>query len=337
MKLVTALSAILGLAFAIQRAAVMVSEAKLKQRHLAEQIDAAKQQRVAGHYPEAFEALQQGAKIDADRAEVRIAQEDVAMEWLRRIRVTVAQQRFTDIVTKVQPILVRGIATSDDQRKGDLAAHLGWADYLLWRDGNLAMKPEEQYRRALAADSTNPFAHAMLAHWILLRRGSPAEARAHFAAAKVTGRERDFIRSLELGAFMDQRDDSSGAELIRVANELRESGEAMSSDVRRKLADGICLGGSAYLTAQARATSPLVPAVSGEADLATVTWLFDGMPLRAGEEVFRDYCIASVEEAAGKPALALATFKSVRPRLPKFSPLVDDTDARIRRLSRLRP
>jgi len=47
----------------------------------------------------------------------------------------------------------------------------------------------------------------------------------------------------------------------------------------------------------------------------------------------RDYCSAAFDEAAGQREQALAMFKSVRARLPKFSELQSGTDAAIRRLS----
>jgi hypothetical protein len=73
--------------------------------------------------------------------------------------------------------------------------------------------------------------------------------------------------------------------------------------------------------------------VSPQEDLAAVQWLIADLPFTEAQSVERDFCIAAFEEAAGQREQALAMFKSVRARLPKFSELQPGVDAAIHRLS----
>src|SRR5262245_25218605 len=96
-----------AIALGVQRAMVVVAERRARKERVTEDIQKAAKQSAEGRHQAAWLALQQAKGIESDREDVRLAQEDVAMAWLRRIRVTRGQETFTDIVTKVQPTLMR--------------------------------------------------------------------------------------------------------------------------------------------------------------------------------------------------------------------------------------
>jgi hypothetical protein len=240
MKWVGGATAILTLLFGLQRVVTSVSDARVKRNRTSESVRAARLQLADRRYDEAWSTLQQAEAANSTAGDVRAEQEDVAMEWLDNIRVTPGDGTFTDVVRKVSPALVRGTLSSDGRRRADLTAHLGWADFLLWRDGRVELRPEGQYRRALDLDSTNAYAHAMWGHWILWRHGSIDEAQSHFAAAIRSGSHRDLVRALQISALTNVRDSTANAELTKVANEIQRTGEAISPDLRRRLAEAIC-------------------------------------------------------------------------------------------------
>jgi len=76
---------------------------------------------------------------------LQTAREQCGMRWLREIRVRVGEQTFADIVKRVQPTLVSGLVDAKGQRAADLFAHLGWADYLLTREGAIAGDPAAHF------------------------------------------------------------------------------------------------------------------------------------------------------------------------------------------------
>ena len=131
------------------------------------------------------------------------AQADCGMAWLRGMSVSEGQ-RFDPPVQKILPALGREMATAQGVRLGDLHAHLGWADWLRGRDG-IPTQPGTHYERALAVDDKNPYALAMWAHNAELRReGEPASRARRFEAALASGRERSFVRDLQLAAADSQ-------------------------------------------------------------------------------------------------------------------------------------
>ena len=91
-------------------------------------------------------------------------------------------------------------------RKADLLAHLGWADFLRWREGQRQLDPADRYRQALAVDPSNVYAHAMLGHWLLWSSDSVVDANRHFDAALQSGRERPFVRRLQLAGLGNKHD-----------------------------------------------------------------------------------------------------------------------------------
>lgn len=332
MKWIGAATAVLTLLFAIQRVVTSVGDTRAKRAHAAELLRVAATQQRDGRYEESWNTLRDAEALNTKQAEVRTAQEDLAMEWLRNAQVTVGKETFADIVHKTQPILVRGLTAADAKRRSDLTAHVGWGDFLLWKETGRELHPEEQYRRAVDIDSLNPYAHTMWGHWILYRHGSVDDARAHFSSAVRSGAHRDFVRALQVSAITNLHDETGEAEMLRVANDMRRSGESVSPELRRQMANMVCFESSRSRPTQtSRAAS--ATGLASEDDLLASRWLFDALPLSEGRDVTRDYCIATFEEAAGHGEQALATYKSVAQRLPKYSVLETATKDAIRRLT----
>ena len=90
-------------------------------------------------YESAWNTLAQAATIDSSSARVQQAQEDVAMQWLDNIRIS-GDQTFASITEKLEPVLIRGVASAKSpQRQADLMAHLGWSYFL--RAANCPLAP----------------------------------------------------------------------------------------------------------------------------------------------------------------------------------------------------
>jgi tetratricopeptide (TPR) repeat protein len=334
MKWIGAAGTVLTLVFALQRLVTSIGDAKEKRNRATEVLRVADTQQRDAHYEEALSTLRDGEALNEKRDEIRALEEDVAMQWLRHAAIAVDKQTFADIVHKTQPILVRGLATPDAKRRADLTAHLGWADFLLWKESGGERHPEEQYGRAVAVDSLNAFAHSMWGHWILYRRGPMEDARAHFASAVRSGAHRDVVRDLEVSAIGNLHDETGEAEMLRLASELRHGRESIAPDLRRRMADVVCFESASRSRSSGPPQASVATGMTPEEDLLAAQWMFDGLPLSEGRDVNRDYCIASFQEAAGHRQQALASYESLLPRLPKYSTLETGAKEAIRRLSR---
>src|SRR6266536_152757 len=200
LKWVGGTTAVLSLVFGLRQLTVLISDARDRQRQVTELIATGKLQQEARDYESGWISLRKAAELRANQSQVRAAQEDLAMAWLDNIRGSQGPTPFTAIVDTLVPVLSRRVVSAEGTRKADLLAHLGWADFLRWRDGDRSLEPAERYRQAMAVDSQNVYAHAMLAHWILWNGGTLEDANLHFAAALRSGRERPYVRRLQTAA-----------------------------------------------------------------------------------------------------------------------------------------
>jgi hypothetical protein len=162
MKWVGGVAAILSLIFALHQATQLVSDVREQRRQITELYNVGKLQHSAADYEGAWTSFERALKtaeaggklakltgqLSKETIALREAQEDLAMEWLENVSAS-RGQTFSDIVDKLVPVLSRGLARSSGARKADILAHLGWANFLRWRDGNRQLNPELQYREAL--------------------------------------------------------------------------------------------------------------------------------------------------------------------------------------------
>ena len=83
----------------------VVSEARERSRHVAELQRVASEQQKAGDYTAAWASLTEASKIDYQA--VRTSQENLAMEWLRDVRIPEGS-KFSDVVDPLAAVLTRG-------------------------------------------------------------------------------------------------------------------------------------------------------------------------------------------------------------------------------------
>jgi hypothetical protein len=306
LKIVAGATAVLSLLFAIRQATIYVTDHRDRQRRVAERLATAALQRSARDYRAAWSTLREAAVIDPRADTVQRAREALAMDWLEHAA-TSQGLPLGALGDTVAPVLARGTLDARGARRGDLLAHLGWADFLRSRDGQVQLDPTTRYRQALAVDSLNPYAHAMLAHWLLWpgdRR--PDEARAHFAAALRAGREGPYVRRLELAAYANQRSAAGDRELLRVANAMRVASDPVDESDRRRLWD-------VYASRLRDPTSDSL-AVAPRDLLLTYRWLFATGAPDASDSVTYTFLLARLQQAAGDSADALASYRAARAR-----------------------
>ena len=231
-------------------------------------------------------------------ASIQRAREQCGMRWLREIRVRVGEQTFADIVKRVQPVLVAGLPNATGQRAADLFAHLGWADYLLTREGATAGDPAAQFQRSIKEEPDNVYAHAMWAQHLWWFPDRDAEARQHFERAVASGREREFVRSMQFGGSLSRAKFVPYA--VIVANDMRLAGETMTDSLRNRLWSAAY---QPYLFA-IDDRSNFLAILPPDAHLATFDWLFPRSAMRSGDIRVWRYVHAVLLANAGQTAQA---------------------------------
>ncbi len=304
LKWVGGITAVLSLIFGLQQITLLVSNFRERQRQVEELHRVGKAQQGAGDYPAAWVSFVQALKsadeggqvpkvfgqLGKEQRQLREAQEDLAMVWLENIRISEGQT-FSDIVDKLVPILTRGVESASGVRKADLLAYIGWAYFPKSRDGALKLDIDGKYREALRLDPDNPFAHAMWGHWLIVNGNHIAEAQQHFAAALKSGRERKFVRELQLAALQWVGADENQVELIRVCNDMRKENDSLPEATRSRLL------GKIYFMNRDAVLAKLDQILPADEHLATFQWLMQGID--STESTYQTFFLARLLEAGG--------------------------------------
>lgn len=351
LKWVAAAGAIVSLAIGLFTVTRLLADVQERERAISEALATGQRQLAAADYASAWttlEAAQKSAdeggqlakltgRLSEARQAVREAQQGLAMQWLRNIRIG-ADKKFSDVVDRLLPVLERGVTSADapaeNAARADLLAHIGWSYFLKQRDGVTGLDPTAQYKAALAADAANPFAHAYWGHYLLSRGerapASVAEGIGHFDAAAKSGRERPFVRALQFAALRNVGDELGAPHLLRVVDDMRRGGEPVGPALNGEMQSLY-----ARIVASGRVDDALAKALPPErhADLARA--VFDAPRLDAARATVRDVAVAMLYEAGGDAERALEAWRGVRATLAPGNLLRSRADEAIRRLGAL--
>lgn len=222
-KIVGYATALLTLGFGISRVWVAIEDYGERRHEVDELLATAEVLMIGANYQDAWESVSEADELDPS-TRVRERLEDVAMAWLRDARVQEPTE-FEGLVAPLVSVITRGVTLSEGPRRADLLSHLGYAGFLRWRaTGNTGF--ERYYEEALAIDPANPFANTFAAAWILWPpSGSAEDAAAHFTAALESGRERAFVRNMQMFALGNATTLENTEMWIRMAADLHASGE----------------------------------------------------------------------------------------------------------------
>jgi tetratricopeptide (TPR) repeat protein len=299
-------TAILTLLFGLQQLVGWVSNARTQRQRTSELMAVAKDQQHSGHYPEAWASLEEAAQLDSDNDDIAVAREDLAMTWLREARVRVGEQTFSDLVAPLLPVLERGALKAEGSRKADLLAHAGWADFLRSRDGQRGIAADAQYKRAIDVDAENPYAHAMLGHWILSTGGDVASAQQHFRTAITANRERAYVRSMQVAGIMNRSGEDNDEEMLALANEMRQQRDSMDAGSRRRFFWETCTTGVQHAPGWIRSAARISPTD----EITTLRWLI-GNNAETHHKDLLVFCEARAHAWAGDTTRALGLLRAL--------------------------
>jgi hypothetical protein len=341
-KILGVVVAVFSVIFGINQLTGLVAEARARDHRVTELLAVSAAEQGAARYSAAWSHLDEAAKLvgapgiiarfvggSAPNGErIRVRQEDLAMIWLERVTVS-GPQTFTDVVNTLSPTLELGASRATGARKGDLLAHLGWGQFLSRRDGAARADPTPRYREALVADPNNPYALAYLGHWETWRHGSLKTARDYFSSALATGRQHAWVRGMQLSALRNVLHDAdAGVEYLRAVNEMRVNGEEIDEQVRNDAFGIYYFAFSGGADDARRLLGGLEPAEQ----VVTFKQLFSA-PEFARDHPGRDLYLAALQEAAGQKQEALKTLTEFKKKLPPGSPLREEANRALRRIS----
>ena len=245
-----------------------------------------------------------------------------AMRWAEDFHaLTHEGEKTRDIaapkIDTILPILDAGLPRAKGNRAADILAHIGWVHWLNWHIAEREISPaaEQSFRRALEIDPSNVYANAMLGNWLLQNDGSLQEAFSHFAIAVQSGKDRPWVRRMQLGGLIYNEAPQARIELVKVVNEMRKNNENLNEDDKGRIL-GFNYDLSPYETAK---LAEALSAVSPDDSWATYQWLDDQQSTDPTEINFkglrRDYIYANILDVSGKKSEALSQYKALQAKL----------------------
>ena len=267
--------------------------------------------------------------LSAEQRQVRTAEQDLGMEWLRSSRVPEGTQ-FSSIADKLVNVLTIGADTSSGARRADLLAHLGWAYFLKQRDGDERLRPDAEYKEAVAADAKNPYANVFWGHWILWNHGPLEDANERFALALSSDRARSVVRHFQLAALANVRSNDSDAAWLSAVSDMQTAGDKIDASIVNEVCNRY---------AQALHDETLTQKMSAQVPAARQTALLQALiqseGISAVQKTTLNVALAESLEATGRPQEALDAWKMLAVELKSqpHSIWSDRVDAAIERLS----
>jgi HEAT repeat protein/Tfp pilus assembly protein PilF len=280
-------------------------------------MDDARSQFNAGDYAEAWKTVERATALNPNPEAARDARTDIAMTWVGAWHGT-SQAAFDLLRYQLTSCLEQAAARATGVRAADIHAHLGWANFMARMDG---LPVEEEFKKALAIDKTNPFAHSMWGYW-LITQSHPKEGKLHFESAFKSGREKEFVRELQLDVCMRYIDPENSLELILVLDDMRKKGETRTLDARRRLFSFAYANPEPEFLQRFKTILPIAD------HLATFQWLTDGFGTQ--EETTKNFELAELTEASGDNAKALRLYRELLAEDLKTS-LLDEVKNGIKR------
>jgi hypothetical protein len=346
MKWVGIVTALISLGTALYALTHSAGELRDHKRVFREQFKSGQMQSSSGDFANAWESFTHAETTVADEGvfakllgglspeqrEVRKAEQDLAMEWLRSSHVPDGSQ-FSSIADKLVNVLTIGANTSSGTRQADLLAHLGWAYFLKQRDGDESLRPETEYKEAVTVDAKNPYANVFWGHWILWNHGPLNDAAERFAIALSSKRARGEVRHFQLAALANVRSNDTDAAWLRVVSDMQAGGEMIDSS----LSSEVC---NRY--AQALQDEPLMhrifAAVPAARQIELLQALLQSEAISEVQKTTLTVALAESLEAAGRSRDALEAWAMLAVELKSQpgSTWSNRVDAAINRPSRKR-
>lgn len=277
LKWIGIITAVISLVLGVREIVSMIRE-NTEQRERAAALKAeALQLASSGLYSKAWETMSLAVEADPDVGDTQV---QLAMEWLRNVRISPGQkeQSFSEIVGKLLPVLHRAIDTTKREYSATVRAHIGWAGFLMFKEGNHTVNADNQFRTALQLDSTNLYAHAMYGFWMIYpgrRGGSLADANRHFRIALQKGENPGYVRHLMFAAYTNASSPESQAQIIRLADEIRKNHETMDFSERERIVT------TAYFLYRREIMDEVGKVLPAKDHLETFLYLTEGIDLDA--------------------------------------------------------
>jgi TIR domain len=270
-------------------------------------------QRRRNQFVEALATLARAREAAPDSPTVREAQDDVAMDWIRNVRVESGKSTFAEAIKPALAVIDASLPSATGMHRADLMAHTGWATFLLQREGDRRLNPADAYQEALSIDPVNPYANAMLAHWVLLQDDDVPRGVKLFETALQSGRALDAVRTLQWAGYGNVRTPEADAERVRLADAMRRASERLNGAQAQALWGPYYFGMS---VSREKEREILLDALPPDDHIRTLDWAFEDYAAKddSRRQTIR-YYVALLDARAGRNGQAISGLRALNKEL----------------------
>ncbi len=317
MSWVGSATAIIGLFASIAAGVAWFVNHHEKKTERQTKIALAQTQAKQGEYEASVRTYADILKADPTDRSVLSQQVDATMLWVEDFHILAGEgQNAADLAApeldEIFAVLDAGLARTKGSQAADVQAHLGWAHWLNQHiaEREFGTAAEQNLRAALATDPLNVYANAMLGNWMLQNGGDFTQAIRYLHIAVSSGKARPYVRELQLGGLIYLDKPGARAELIKVAHDMRKSGESLDEGDKRRILS-FCF--DPIVTDHGELVESL-SAVPADEAWNTYLWL-DDTPKEGWDEkaqlMVRDFIQANLLEISGQRQESLAKYRSL--------------------------
>ena len=261
--------------------------------------------RLAHHDYEAAWAANAKALMLAPRDAAAGAQQArIAMKWLEDVHLssTAGPKTFSEVADPLKAALLQRLPGTHGRENADIRAHIGWANFLRYRDGHPQSDIAEEFDAAIAEDKDNLYAHVMRGFWIMWN-GDIDKARPDFAIAMKSDVDSAYSDGMIMAALTNKTTDDFQAAAIEYADAIRLAGRNVGDHAKSEMLwyYSMCLNDAGLL---ARFSKTLPPSEQ----IVFLGWLKQSSEASDYHKRAADFFIAHFSEADGKKNEAIRIY-----------------------------
>jgi hypothetical protein len=263
-------------------------------------------------YEAAWRANAKARQVAPRNAAAGGQQARIAMKWLENVHLSSSggPQHFSDVVDPLKAALVERLAGTHGREKADVHAHIGWANFLRYRDGGPKSDIGEEFDAAIREDPDNLYGHVMRGFWILWEGGPIDKARGDLDLALRSSTDPAFSDGLITAGLTNITSDDFMAAAIEYADKIRIAGRSIDERTKGRLIwyYTICLHDRNRLATIGRTLPPAE-------QILLLDWIRRG-DISPYDKRVATYFMAHFAEASGKRDAALRLFSDLARTAP---------------------
>jgi hypothetical protein len=188
-------------------------------------------------YQAAWSLNNQAHQLSPRDTDVATQQAHIAMRWIENVRISSAAgpQTFGAVVDPLKAVLITRVEGRKGRERANIEAHIGWANFLISRDGTLPIDVGEEFEAAIKDDPDNFYGHLLRGFWVMWQREPVENARADFEVAMRSDVDPAFTDRIIMAAITNTTTAENQAAALSYADKIRQTGRDIDSHTKSSL------------------------------------------------------------------------------------------------------